>query len=61
VSEGSSLPVRPIVNDAAHDVSVEPRFTLADVLRHHLRLTATRVQDIVEAVLDVVGAEGQAN
>ncbi|MDD7936216.1 (2Fe-2S)-binding protein [Actinomycetospora straminea] len=31
------------VNDAEHEVVVEPRRTLADVLRHDLRLTGTHV------------------
>ena len=37
------MPVRFEVNGKAVEVDVEPRLTLADCLRHHLRLTGTHV------------------
>ena len=37
------MPVRFEVNRKAVEVEVEPRLTLADCLRHHLRLTGTHV------------------
>src|SRR5256886_7136410 len=37
------MPVRFEVNGKAVAVEVEPRLTLADCLRHHLRLTGTHV------------------
>jgi aerobic-type carbon monoxide dehydrogenase small subunit (CoxS/CutS family) len=39
----SELPVRCIVNGRAVEHQVEPRLTLADFLRHVLRLTGTHV------------------
>jgi aerobic-type carbon monoxide dehydrogenase small subunit (CoxS/CutS family) len=39
----SSMSVRFCVNGREVDVDVEPRLTLADCLRHHLRLTGTHV------------------
>ena len=38
-----SIPVRFEVNDKPVAIEVEPRLTLADCLRHHLRLTGTHV------------------
>ncbi|WJR77915.1 (2Fe-2S)-binding protein [Bradyrhizobium sp. NP1] len=35
--------IRIVVNGTAHDVSVEPRVHLADVLRHQLKLTGTHI------------------
>src|SRR5262249_6543390 len=40
---GSHMSVRFRVNGQEVEVEVEPRLTLADCLRHHLRLTGTRV------------------
>ena len=37
------MPVKFEVNGKAVEVEVEPRLTLADCLRHHLRLTGTHV------------------
>src|ERR687883_41450 len=37
------MPVRFQVNGNAVEVEVEPRLTLADCLRHHLRLTGTHL------------------
>jgi aerobic-type carbon monoxide dehydrogenase small subunit (CoxS/CutS family) len=37
------MPVRFQVNGKPVEVEVEPRLTLADCLRHHLRLTGTHV------------------
>lgn len=37
------MPVRFEVNGKPVEVNVEPRMTLADCLRHHLRLTGTHV------------------
>src|SRR5215208_2080869 len=37
------MPVRFEVNGQQVEVEVEPRLTLADCLRHHLRLTGTHV------------------
>src|ERR1700685_1912399 len=37
------MPVKFEVNGKPVEVTVEPRLTLADCLRHHLRLTGTHV------------------
>ncbi len=37
------MTVRLVVNGQTHEVEVEPRYTLADVLRDRLRLTGTNV------------------
>ena len=39
----TAMPVRFEVNGKQVEVEVEPRLTLADCLRHHLRLTGTHV------------------
>src|SRR5215813_7461965 len=39
----SPMPVKFRVNGRQVEVDVEPRLTLADCLRHHLRLTGTHV------------------
>ena len=38
-----AVPVRLLVNGAAHDIRVEPRRTLADALRKDCRLTGTHL------------------
>src|SRR5882672_5252449 len=38
-----AMPIRFEVNGKQVEVEVEPRLTLADCLRHHLRLTGTHV------------------
>ncbi len=42
-AEQNSMKVRFEVNGREVEVAVEPRLTLADCLRHHLRLTGTHV------------------
>ena len=42
-SRSNHMPVRFEVNGKPVEVEVEPRLTLADCLRHHLRLTGTHV------------------
>ncbi len=40
---GGMVPISITVNGTRHDLDVEPRWLLSDVLRHQLRLTGTHV------------------